>query len=991
MISLLKKSFPVILYSILICSVLSIVILAGDVGKIKGKVTELETGEPLIGVNVVIKGTTSGATTDIEGKFTIIGVSPGTYSLGFSYLGYQSATLTNVEVDIDRTTNVEIQLSKTSIEIEKEVIIVAKRPPIALDVSSSKRDIEIAEVEEMPLLNFNSLLNLQPGTIFQTRTNDVQEQITTELSIRGGTGIGVFVDGLNITEALSSGSLTNFNISSLEAAEILSGGFNAEYGNIRSGIINVVTKDGTSNYHMSADFKISPAAKKHFGESIYDQNTAPEWVLYGHDDALYGADGVHDPANPDSYWEMWSANDTVYGFTPEQAQEVWKYQHRERQYGHKPDYIIDASFGGPIPLLDNFSFGNLVSFFTSLRYEHNMFAVPLSRDHYEDMNWFWKITLRPGAAMKINLQGNYQQNLSTTTYNTPQVSVATTQQSIFSMQYPLTKYYQGMRSIADRYRNQIALNLTHAPSEKTYYDFKISYLLRRSFVNHADYRSTAGTFTVGGYTFDCSPEGYVDAETVPDFGGKEGELGMSTRGFAFILGGHGKERDYSREILINTRFDIVSQIDKYNQIKTGFEYNYNDLNMNHGLIDLSDALVKMDKFRRIPIKLAFYAQDKIEFSGMTANLGVRLDYTNRKGTYFTDMYSNYFEVDSIGYVSNADIKPFVYISPRVGISHPISEKSKLFFNYGHFYDEPGVLYLYNKRERYGGYYDRIENTNLKPQRTIAYELGFEQQFGDEYLFHISGYYRNITNQIMWVSYYSEIGNLISSYTNGNYADSRGLEAIFEKKIGRFFIGSLSLDYLITSSGNFGNSTFYEDVLKTPVMSSSTQSTPGAAYTFLLNFTFKTPPEWGIEILNADVFGDWVLNITHEYRSGNTFTYNPNSLPGVNNNVRWRPHQNTNLRISKGFSIQGLNMQAYMEVYNLFNRKELNPALRSLLLPNLKLYNEYLASLNLPEEGGTDQPGDYEADYIKLPDPGDFPTQLLFLEPRDIYFGIRVNF
>ncbi len=706
---------------------------------------------------------------------------------------------------------------------------------------------------------------------------------------------------------------------------------------------------------------------------------------------MYGADGVHDPANPDSYWEMWSANDTVYGFTPEQAQEVWKYQHRERQYGHKPDYIIDASFGGPIPLLDNFSFGKLVSFFTSLRYEYNMFAVPLSRDHYEDLNWFWKVTLRPGSAMKINLQGNYQQNLSTTTYNTPQVSVATTQQSIFSMQYPLTKYYQGMRSIADRYRNQIALNLTHAPSEKTYYDFKISYLLRRSFVNHADYRSTASAFTVGGYSFDCSPEGYVDAETVPDFGGKEGELGMSTRGFAFILGGHGKERDYSREILINTRFDIVSQIDKYNQIKTGFEYNYNDLNMNHGLIDLSDALVKMDKFRRIPIKLAFYAQDKIEFSGMTANLGVRLDYTNRKGTYFTDMYSNYFEVDSIGYVGNADIKPFVYISPRVGISHPISEKSKLFFNYGHFYDEPGVLYLYNKRERYGGYYDRIENTNLKPQRTIAYELGFEQQFGDEYLFHISGYYRNITNQIMWVSYYSEIGNLISSYTNGNYADSRGLEAIFEKKIGRFFIGSLSLDYLITSSGNFGNSTFYEDVLKTPVMSSSTQSTPGAAYTFLLNFTFKTPPEWGIEILNADVFGDWVLNITHEYRSGNTFTYNPNSLPGVNNNVRWRPHQNTNLRISKGFSIQGLNMQAYMEVYNLFNRKELNPALRSLLLPNLKLYNEYLASLNLPEEGGTDQPGDYEADYIKLPDPGDFPTQLLFLEPRDIYFGIRVNF
>ena len=112
------------------------------------------------------------------------------------------------------------------------------------------------------------------------------------------------------------------------------------------------------------------------------------------------------------------------------------------------------------------------------------------------------------------------------------------------------------------------------------------------------------------------------------------------------------------------------------------------------------------------------------------------------------MFSDYFTLDSLILVPTKKIDPFFYVSPRVGISHPISPKSKLFFNYGHFYDEPGVLYLYNKRERYGGFYDRVANSNLKPQRTIAYELGFEQQFGSEYLFHISGYYRNITNEIM---------------------------------------------------------------------------------------------------------------------------------------------------------------------------------------------------------------------------------------------------
>ncbi|MBK7105566.1 MAG: TonB-dependent receptor [Ignavibacteriae bacterium] len=987
---LLSKSFFHIQFIYLIFLFGSEGIHASNTGKINGLVIEAATKEPLIGVNIYIESLNRGTASDIDGKFIILAIPPGSYDVKISYIGYQTVIVSDVKIIIDRTTNIDVEMNKISIELEEEIVVSARKPPIAMDVSSSKRDIEIAEVETVPMIDFNSLLNLQPGTIYKPRTNDSQEQITNELSIRGGTGVGVFVDGLNITEALSSGSLTNFNLSSLKAAEILTGGFNAEYGNIRSGVINVVTKDGTEKYQFSADLKYSPAARKHFGESIFDQKSAPEWLLYGYDDALYGNDGTHDPNNPDSYWEYFSIYDTVYGFTPEQAQEVWKYQHRERDYGHKPDYIIDASLGGPIPFLNYVTDANLLKFFTSLRYEYNMFAIPLSRDHFEDLNWFWKFTLNPGSAMKINFQGTYQQNLSSTTYNTPQVSVTTTEQSIYSMQYPLTKYYQAMRSVADRYRNQFAINLTHAFSENSFYDFKVSYLLRRSFVNHADLRSNDIVFTVGNVGFNEQPYGWTPYD-VADFGGRESEFGITTSGYSFILGGHGKERDYSKETLINTRFDLVSQVNKFHQIKTGFEFNYDDMDMDHGLVQISPPLIKHDKFRQIPIKLAGYAQDKIEFSGMVANLGVRFDYTDRRGTYYTDMFTDYFTLDSLSLAPKKKIDPFFYVSPRIGISHPISERSKLFFNYGHFYDEPGVLYLYNKRERYGGFYDRIENTNLKPQRTIGYELGFEQQIGDEYLLHISGYYRDITNQIKWVTYYSEAGNTISSYTNGNYADSRGLEAIFEKKLGQFFIGNLSFDYLITSSGDFGEAVFYEDVLKSPVESSSSQYTPGAQYSILANLTFKTPIDFGKDILDFDLFGDWVLNFTHEYRSGKTFTYNPKNLPGVNNNLRWRPHQNTNLRLSKGLNIEGINCQVYLEVYNLFNVKELNSNLRSLLLPYLKLYNEYLESLILPEEGGNDQPGDYKADHIKLPNPGDIPTQLLFNSPRDIYFGIKINF
>ena len=985
-----KKSLLYLVYFILVLCFNCTVLLAGNTGKIVGIVKDADTGEPLIGVNIFVESTQRGTASDVDGKYTILGVPPGNFNVKFSYIGYQTVTIEDVQIVIDRTIDLNVEMHKTSIELGNEIVVKAERPPIALDVSSSKRDIQIAEVETLPVIDFNNLLNMQPGTIYQPKTNDAQEQITNELSIRGGTGVGVFIDGLNVTEALSSGSLTNFNLSSLKAAEILTGGFNAEYGNIRSGVINVVTKDGTEDYHFSAEVKFSPPDRKHFGSSIYDPQSAPEWLLYGYDDALYGPDGVHDPGNPDSYWEYFAAYDTVYGFTPEQAQAVWKYQHRQRQYGNKPDYIIDATFSGPVMFTNFFPNNTNLRFFTSLRYEYNMFAVPLSRDHFEDLNWFWKFTFNPVVGMKVNIQGTYQQNLSSTTYNTPQVSVTTTEQAIYSMQYPLTKYYQAMRSIADRYRNQIALNISHALSNKTYYDLKLSYLLRRSFVNHAQERSSDINFVVGGVGFDEEPNGWTPYD-VADFGGRESEFGITTSGYSFILGGHGKERDFSRETLINTRLDLVSQVNDNHQVKTGFEFNYDDMDMDNGLIQISPPLVKYDKFRRIPVKLAFYTQDKIEFSGMIANLGVRLDYTDRRGSYYTNIFSDYFTVDSLLQVPTERVKSFLYVSPRIGISHPISERSKLFFNYGHFYDEPGATYLYNKRERYGGYYDRIENSNLKPQKTIAYELGFEQQLGEDYLFHISGFYRDITNQIKWVDYYNDAGNKISSFTNDNYADTRGLEAIFEKKVSGFFFGNVSFDYLVTSSGDFGKSVLFEDVLKTPTMSSSTQYTPGASYSLLANITFKTPDNWGREILGFDLFGDWILNFTHEFRSGKTFTYNPNNLPGVNNNMRWRPHQNTNMRLSKGFSFGSFSGQVYMEVYNLFNVKELNSNLRSLLLPYLKLYNEYLESLKLPEEGGNDQPGDYKADYIKLPDAGDFPTQLLFNSPRDIFFGVKISF
>jgi outer membrane receptor protein involved in Fe transport len=965
-------------------------LLAGNTGKLSGRITDAITGEALTGANIVLQGTKLGASADVNGKYFIVGIPAGNYEVKASFLGFQTKIIKNVEINIDRTTELDIQISKKNIELSNEVVVVAKKPPIALDVSSSKQDINLDNVKNAPVQDFNDMLNMQAGVIFKANTNDVAEQITNRLSIRGGTSIGVYVDGMNVTEGIYSGSLTNFNISSLKATEILTGGFNAEYGNVRSGVINVVTKEGSSKYNLSVNFKISPAHLKHFGDNIYDKNSAPEWLAYGTDASLFGPDGKHDPSNPDSYWELFSKFDTVYHFSPEQAQEVWKWQHRERKYGNKPDYTIDASLGGPVPGLSLIGAENSADFFTSLRYEYNMLAIPLSRDHFTDFNWFWKTTFHLSSTMKLNVQGNYQENFSSVAYNTPEVSITTPIQAVYCLQYVGTKYYDGQQSLADRYRNQIGFTFSHVLSPRTFYEIKANYLLRRSFVDHAPERSGGETLTVGGFTFDSSPYGgWVKEPTTRDFGNRESDFGLTTQGYFFTMGGMGKQRDFSKERLLTTRFDLSSQINDFHQVKTGLEFTLDDLDMNSGIITYSPPLVTMDVFRRIPIRGAYYLQDKIEFKGMIANLGVRMDYINRRGDYFTDLYSKYYSVDSIGLVTSDRVKPFFFVSPRIGIAHPISTMSKLFFNYGHFYSEPDVTYLYSTTQRYGGNIDVVPNSNLKPERTISYELGFEQQFGENYLFHISGYYRDVTNQVKEVQYLSHTGNTITSYTNEDYADVRGFEVIFEKQYGGFISGSVSYDYYVSSSGDVGYDAVYEDFTKTPQLTTSTQYTPGANYTFLANVTLSSPRDFGPEILGFNLLGDWKLNITHEYRSGNTFTWNPNKLPGVQYNVRWRPHQNTDMKLSRVFEFAGISTEIYMEVYNLFDVKELTNYLRSLLLPNLKLWENYMNSLHLPEEGGSDQPGDYKASYIQLPGPGDFPRQLLFLNPRSFYFGIHI--
>ncbi len=231
---------------------------AGITGKIAGKVTDSETNEPITGANVVIEGEAMGAATDDQGDYFILNVGPGTYTVQAVMIGYTTSTITEVQVSAERTIEINFSLNPTTI-MGEEIVVVADRDIIRKDVSGSLISEDQEQVFQVPLVtDIQEFLNLQAG-------------IEGNL-IRGGSPdqTGTMVDGLQVSNNRTNEPLIMTNLSAMQELNVTKGGFNAEYGNIRSGLINIITKEGSPRvYHGLIDARYSPAKLKHSGASVY--------------------------------------------------------------------------------------------------------------------------------------------------------------------------------------------------------------------------------------------------------------------------------------------------------------------------------------------------------------------------------------------------------------------------------------------------------------------------------------------------------------------------------------------------------------------------------------------------------------------------------------------------------------------------------------------------------------------------------------------------
>ncbi len=989
------------------------VTLAGITGKIAGIITDASTGESMPAVNVVIEGTTLGGATDNDGHYFIINIPPGTYSLQASMVGYAVESKTGIIVNVDHTTPVDFDLRVTAIAGE-EITVVAEREIVPMDISASQIVADAEQIVEVPLIT------------------DISEYIHLQAGIEGdyirGGGLDqtqFMVDGLTVVDNRNNKPVMMVNLSAVKELNIIKGGFNAEYGNVRSGLINVITKEGSpSVYHGSFDFRISPSYLKHGGVPITDHNNY--FVRSFLDPAVCWVgteNGTWDEEKQATYpsFEGWdkvaerlnSNDETIDDRTPEQCRDLFIWRHalkgseelgqKEAKYADKPDWYSDMSFGGPVPYIGKY-LGNL-SFFVSHRTNRELYALPVCRDYFKDENTSLKLTSRLSSSMKLMVEGAYGEieALQDATYGGESIIDA---KRLSTPGINNDMYIQSANQPVYIYNNMLGISFHHVLSPSTFYNLNVSYLRINNVCHGWDkLRDTETIRYFGNTPVDESPYGY--AWLTPP------------QGWGMLYPAHIRELtlDNSAVNTVNAKFDLTSQIDRYNQIKIGWMVNYDNINTNvneikpgHGLLgeygEYWATGVPRTHWEQSPYRIGAYLQDKLEFEGMIANFGVRLDYSDPNSEWYQiGTYSEYFQ-SKYRYTfqevaPKEPTKSRLKISPRIGVSHPISENAKLYFNYGHFYSMPSSTHMY--RLRYDIVHDRLDyigNPNLNLPRTTAYELGTEYNVANIFLLHLSAYYKDVSDQTSSVHYTSLTGLVdYRTYENNNYADIRGFELRIDKRFGRWITGWLNYDYRVTTSGYIGREEYYEDPreqrrygLQNPY-----QERPLARPVARANLNIRTPRDWGPPVAGINPIGDIQLSLLFSYRSGRYETWDPLDTYELKDNIHWRGAYNFDMRLNKRMQFGRYDLTLFADIRNMFNIKRIN----TLGFADSDDKDNYLESLHLPmyEEkiyqdagyiSGNDKPGDIknkDKPYINMPD----REFLTYLNPRYITFGLKLNF
>lgn len=825
---------------------------AGTTGKIKGKVLEKESGLPVIGANVVLQGTTMGAAADMNGSYFIINVPPGKYDIVVTAIGYQKLIVTGVQVFTDRTTTQNYELPTEVLE-GAEVVVTAVRPIVEKDRTNTTAYVNSEQIDALPVQEVEDILQLQTG---------ITRDASGGFHMRGGRSgeIAYMVDGIPVTNQFSGGSLIEIENSWIQELQVISGTFNAEYGQAQSGVVNVVTKEGSPKFKgnvtlWSGDYISS---KNDIFMNIDHLNLGEHNAQFNISGPLTFLPKANFFVNVRAYdREGW-----LYGERRTRIEDTWKIQEYYHEAQQNP---TDEERIAGIKIPD------------SLQTSDRSY-VPLNP--LTKYSAYVNLSFRPLSSLKFNY-------------------------SLFADHQVWKSYSDSRRYAPDgvpkhwRTGFDHILQMTHTLSVRTFYKLGVSYSTKEN-----EY-----------YLF----EDPLDLR----YQGSE----LSLNGFYF--GGTTDSRSFTTNNVMLTKLDITSQVNQQHLVKAGIEFKKHTLDYENSTTISRGPVYKPptlevparntsnnDHYIQNPIEAAAYVQDKVEFDEIILNAGMRFDYWDARANVLQDLQAETDPNDGIRLNSTVEkSKPRYQFSPRLGLAYPISDKGVVHVSYGHFFQIPRFSYIFTNSEfevELGDLETIMGNANLKPEKNIAYELGFQQELAADWGLQITVYYKDIKNLLGQEIITTDDKKIYARYINRDYGNVKGITVSLEKRYSNMFAGTIDYTYQI-ARGNASdpNSIFY-DYQSNPPRESEKQVLPldwDQRHTLNPTIMIGDPQSWNIGIIGR-------------FETGQPYTpSNPGSAltTQFENSSRKPIRYNIDLNIFKIFKLFNYRYRVFCKIYNVLDR------------------------------------------------------------------------
>ena len=978
-----------LLSAVMVCLLLtvSLDLFAGTTGKIAGRVYDAETREPLPGANVVVDGTNMGDATDIEGNYQILNLPPGKYTLVVSMMGYTTKRTENISVRIDLTTTINVDMSPTVLETGEEVTVVAERPIVQMDMTSSLSTVGSEEIDILPAQSTNYLVGLTAGVVN-----------AGGIHIRGGRSseVAYWVDGVATTDAFTNSSTAAIENSAVEELQVISGTFNAEYGQAMSGIINIITKDGGSQYHGEV--------KGYVGDYV---SSDPQYEVL---------EWVH------------AVTDSTTGITTVDSRS------EDPLKKFNPTYNLEGSLSGPVP-----GFGDKLSFFFNGRYYQQ-------EGYLYGREWFLPSGL-PGDSSLVSMQANHRwTSLGKLTWRiTPGLQL---RYSLNATEYYNDRYFNrnfkyvpGGLSPSQGKTTTHLLSLNHVLSNKTFYELKVNRMhtsTQSRLYDDPNYTPNWLVFVPEdsineAYTFnpaenpallDSMKQYGIQYRWVADpdqpLGYVSGDSAKSPIAYSYYRSGNDLGQYYRTSAYWIGKFDITSQVNSAHLLKAGAELRLHEMTLDSyslrakldengtAIVPFEPVIPPKDNLYRSvyteprkPTEFSFYIQDKIELADFIMNIGMRFDYFNSNyyvpvdpadPSIYTPMKSENIYIDPtapaeelVEYTpeqrrsfmwKKADAK--TQLSPRLGIAYPITDRGVIHFSYGHFFQIPDFQYLYAApgfKLNTGGGSTVFGNANLDPQRTTQYEIGLQQELAPGLGIDVTVFYRDIRDWVGTSPIVRTVRDAVaySTYENKDYANVRGITFRGEQRFTNLF--SAKVDY-----------TFQ--------VAEGTYSNPNDAYNAE---TAQREPRRNLIPLNWDQNHTlnvqlmlrpqtWTFSLVGRFNTG--LPYTPSFAKGAfiggvgvsslpENSARRPEIYSADLYVTKRFLLGKANVMFFAYVYNLFDSRMATAVFSDTGSPEYTTDPRPENVLYHPVRVGTVE------DYYKRPE--------WFIAPRQIQLGLSLGF